>query len=278
MKVVRSITLVTVPVITLCACSLHPRLPTASDLPFVHKVDIQQGNVITQEMLSQLEPGMDKVKVRFIMGSPLIVDTFHNDRWDYVYSLQEGGGPREQRRVSLFFENEKLVRAQGDIKSALGRLEVQRERSTMVAVPGEYEPSLLDKLKHKVTFGEDEDEDAAAAAAGAGKDGAKSGAAGSGDDAGAATAATGTDGATANGEGTGDGAGTETATAGEDAPATSEDKVATQTVIVPEDAPRRKKGFFRRLMDKLGKGEKSRSDSAGGSGGYRDPTERDEPF
>ncbi len=81
----------------------------------VYKIDVQQGNVVTQEMLNQLQYNMPTRKVRFIMGSPLIVDVFHQNRWDYLYSFQAGGDQRMQRTISLFFENDKLIRVSGDV-------------------------------------------------------------------------------------------------------------------------------------------------------------------
>lgn len=84
-------------------------------LPGVYKIDIQQGNVITQDMIDQLRPGMTRRQVRFIMGNPLISDTFHANRWDYLYSLQPGGGARQQERISLLFDaNDQLVGLSGD--------------------------------------------------------------------------------------------------------------------------------------------------------------------
>ncbi len=136
--------------------SPRPYLPSVEKLPFVYRIDVQQGNVVTQEMLAQLQPGMEKSKVRFIMGTPLIVDTFHTNRWDYLYSMQEGGtGTREQRRITLYFEDDKLARVEGNVTAATGPLEVQRERSSMVDVPGQYQPSLVDKLKGTVGLAED---------------------------------------------------------------------------------------------------------------------------
>jgi outer membrane protein assembly factor BamE len=81
----------------------------------VYKIDIQQGNLVTQEMLDQLELQMPAQKVRFIMGTPLLVDVFHQNRWDYLYNFQPGGKERQQRRISLFFEDERLVRVEGDV-------------------------------------------------------------------------------------------------------------------------------------------------------------------
>lgn len=82
--------------------------------PGVYKIGIPQGNIITQEMVDQLRPGMTKRQVIFVMGTPLVRDPFHQDRWDYIYSYQPGGGVRGQERVSVFFENDQLVRFTGD--------------------------------------------------------------------------------------------------------------------------------------------------------------------
>ena len=65
-------------------------------------------------MIDQLKPGMTKRQIQFVMGTPLIQDSFNQNRWDYVYSLQPGGGERKQESISLFFENEKLTHFEGD--------------------------------------------------------------------------------------------------------------------------------------------------------------------
>ncbi len=82
--------------------------------PGVYKIDIQQGNVITQDMIDQLKPGMTKRQVQFVMGSPLIKDSFRQNRWDYVYSFQPGGKERQQESVTLYFENDLLSHFEGD--------------------------------------------------------------------------------------------------------------------------------------------------------------------
>jgi outer membrane protein assembly factor BamE len=103
---------------------------------WIYRIDVQQGNVITQDMLAQLHAGMEKDKVRFIMGTPLMVDVFHQNRWDYVYSMQPAGRAREQRQVSLYFNNEdKLARIAGDIKTASHPLKPAQRRDESVAVP-----------------------------------------------------------------------------------------------------------------------------------------------
>jgi outer membrane protein assembly factor BamE len=94
----------------------------------VYKVDIQQGNVVTQEMIAQLELFMPSKKVRFIMGTPLIVDVFHQRRWDYLYSWQPGRGERTQRHLALFFDDQdRLIKVTGDIK--VGQRNTQQHRT-----------------------------------------------------------------------------------------------------------------------------------------------------
>ncbi len=94
----------------LCA-SCGTALPTIKP----YKLDVQQGNVVTSKMLLQLRPGMTKSQVRFIMGTPLIQDSFHSNRWDYVYQMREKGKIIEQRRVILDFEGESLKVVRGDV-------------------------------------------------------------------------------------------------------------------------------------------------------------------
>lgn len=90
--------------------------------PGVYKIDIQQGNVVTQDMIDQLKPGMTRRQVRFIMGNPLITDTFHASRWDYLYSIQPGGRQRYQERVSLMFgSDDQLIGLAGDFMPGVSR-------------------------------------------------------------------------------------------------------------------------------------------------------------
>lgn len=86
------------------------------DFPGVYKIAIPQGNIITQEMIDQLRPGMTKRQVIFVMGTPLVRDPYHQDRWDYVYNFQPGGGERGQERISVLFEDDQLVSFSGDFE------------------------------------------------------------------------------------------------------------------------------------------------------------------
>lgn len=83
-----------------------------------YKIDIQQGNVVTQEMVSRLKLGMTRSQARFIMGTPPIVDLFHANRWDYVYRYQKAGVLTEERKLALFFEGDALKRIEGDVVAA----------------------------------------------------------------------------------------------------------------------------------------------------------------
>jgi outer membrane protein assembly factor BamE len=86
--------------------------------PGVYRIDIPQGNIITQEMVDQLRPGLTKRQVNFILGTPLVRDTFDQDRWDYIYSFQPGGGERVQERLTVFFEDGLLTNFTGDFQQS----------------------------------------------------------------------------------------------------------------------------------------------------------------
>lgn len=83
-----------------------------------YRIDVRQGNYVSQQMLSQLTPGMTKDQVKFVMGSPLLEDIFHADRWDYYYRYSEGYKKPQERRVTLFFKDGKLARLSGDVVAA----------------------------------------------------------------------------------------------------------------------------------------------------------------
>lgn len=85
--------------------TLHVLLLIAgcSSIPsLLYQIEIQQGNVITHEMLEKVKPGMTRAQVRFVLGSPMISDTFHGNRWDYVYRLEQEGRLIEQHRITVF--------------------------------------------------------------------------------------------------------------------------------------------------------------------------------
>ena len=102
--------------VLLAGCSRFsvPLLPGLSP----YRMDVQQGNYVTQDMVAKLKPGMTRNQVRFALGTPLVADPFHNDRWDYVYMLQKQGRIVEQRRIIVVFKEDKLERIEGDVVPA----------------------------------------------------------------------------------------------------------------------------------------------------------------
>ncbi|MCQ4348188.1 outer membrane protein assembly factor BamE [Pseudomonas stutzeri] len=126
--------------------------------PGVYKIDIQQGNVVTQDMIDQLRPGMTRRQVRFIMGNPLITDTFHANRWDYLYSIQPGGGARQQERISLTFDgNDQLIGLSGDFVPGMSRDEAisgaaptREPGSAPASEPKPAPGSLLEQIQREV--------------------------------------------------------------------------------------------------------------------------------
>ena len=82
--------------------------------PDIHKVVVQQGNVITQKMVDQLKPEMTRSQVRYIFGTPLLTDTFDQDRWDYYYNLKRPGQPESTKRITIYFKDDRLTHFEGD--------------------------------------------------------------------------------------------------------------------------------------------------------------------
>jgi outer membrane protein assembly factor BamE len=109
---------------------------TSFAFPGVYRIDIPQGNIITQEMVDQLRPGLTKRQVTFILGTPLIRDTFDQDRWDYLYSYQPGGGERVQERLTVFFSDEgELTHFEGDFEQTPENMQFPQQAQTPTTAP-----------------------------------------------------------------------------------------------------------------------------------------------
>ena len=123
------------------ACSYKPNLIKE------YKIDVQQGNVLTQEMVSQLKPGQTRDQVRFLLGTPLVTDIFHQRRWDYVYRYLNGQtGKVESRRFTVYFDAEgHLERAGGDVEVATeGELSAPVSKAHLVDL-GSLSGEMADK-------------------------------------------------------------------------------------------------------------------------------------
>lgn len=141
-------------ILTLSACS-------KDKIPGVYRIDIQQGNQVTQEMLSKLEPGMTKSQVSFVMGTPMLIDVFHPNRWDYIYSFHPGNGTREQRRITLYFdEAETLDYIDGNtqIVENIQLTEEQRTDTNVVVPLNEKKTGFFNGIINVFGLGEDEAE------------------------------------------------------------------------------------------------------------------------
>lgn len=99
------------PMRTLLLCSVFALIAGCGTLGFpgVYRIDVEQGNLINQEMVDQLKPGMTTRQVQFILGTPLVRDSFNQNRWDYRYSIKNGTDIRDRRRLTVFFENDRLT-------------------------------------------------------------------------------------------------------------------------------------------------------------------------
>jgi outer membrane protein assembly factor BamE len=123
----------------------------------VYQIDDEQGNIVTQEMIDLLEPNMNKRQVRYVLGNPLVVDVFHQNRWDYIYSIQEEGGVREQRRITVLFENERLVGLQGDFRPSNEPPDDGPKDSTVIVPKRKHEKTLWQMITG--LFGSDGEND-----------------------------------------------------------------------------------------------------------------------
>lgn len=97
--------------------------------PGVYKIDVEQGNIVTQDMVEQLKPGMSRRQVRFILGTPLLEDPFNQDRWDYPYSKRNGLKLLDEGRLTVYFDGDSLVSYEGDVEERYGSPETVEEDS-----------------------------------------------------------------------------------------------------------------------------------------------------
>jgi outer membrane protein assembly factor BamE len=87
---------------------------SAVGFPGVYRIDVEQGNIVTREMIDQLQPGMSKRQVRFILGTPLVEDSFNRNRWDYLYNKRNGLEVLAEESVTITFEGDTLTGVTGD--------------------------------------------------------------------------------------------------------------------------------------------------------------------
>jgi outer membrane protein assembly factor BamE len=105
-----------------------------------YRADIQQGNFVSREMVAQLKEGMTQDQVRFVLGTPLLTDVFHNNRWDYPFRMKKGNGEITTSRVTLTFVDNRLARIEGgDLPTEadyLSRIAGEKQRKANTMSPG----------------------------------------------------------------------------------------------------------------------------------------------
>jgi outer membrane protein assembly factor BamE len=114
------------------------------EFPWVYRLAVDQGNVVKQEMIDQLQPGMSKEQVQFIMGTPMIQNTFREDRWDYLFTLQRGNDVLKQYRMSMFFKDDQLTHYTGNFRpTAAGGKDI--EENPEIDNPDSYKDVTVQK-------------------------------------------------------------------------------------------------------------------------------------
>jgi outer membrane protein assembly factor BamE len=129
-----------------------------NNFPWLYTIDIQQGNIVDQAMIDQLRPNMTERQVLYILGSPMLVDTFHQKRWDYLYSSKPSGEDRQQKRISLFFNEEsQVVGIQGDFRPSTTPVTKSSEQTTIDVPKRELERTMWQKIKGLFGFDDIDD-------------------------------------------------------------------------------------------------------------------------
>ncbi len=121
-----------------------------------HRIDIQQGNLITETEVAQLEAGMTKREVRYILGTPLVVDPFHQNRWDYFYFLDRRGEKNIKRRITVIFEEDIMKEIEGDIGINTENSVAQEEGGTVITESQQEDKGFIKKTWDKIWPGGDE--------------------------------------------------------------------------------------------------------------------------
>jgi outer membrane protein assembly factor BamE len=102
----------------------------------IYRLNIPQGNEVTQDQVAKLKPGQTQAQVQHLLGSPLLKDPFHTHRWDYIYTIAKGGKLLVEKKFTVFFEKGLLVRWEGEVLPAS-----ERARQRLLSEAGQLEAS-----------------------------------------------------------------------------------------------------------------------------------------
>lgn len=124
---------------SIAVCALAAALSACGSTKwgFPYRADVQQGNWVTAEQVARLERGMSREQVRYVLGTPTLQDIFHADRWDYPYYNKPGYGQAEARHFTVWFENDILVRWDGDEQPDYQPFQVPAQTSGSTAADNE---------------------------------------------------------------------------------------------------------------------------------------------
>ena len=143
----RSLIVVLGSAILLSACAtLETYMPAVQSLG-VYKLDVNQGNYLSQDLVDKLKVGMTKPQVRTVLGSPLLTPIFRDNRWDYIYEYQRQGKVVEHRQFTVYFAEDKLARWEGD-EMPQSMVDVNRVATDkqLQHIPSAEDKGFLDKI------------------------------------------------------------------------------------------------------------------------------------
>jgi outer membrane protein assembly factor BamE len=122
-----------------------------------YRIDVVQGNVVTKEQMARVQPGMTREQVRLVLGSPLLADPFHANRWDYIFTIRRQGAEPQRRSIVLKFDGERLASVEApelpserEFVAAIDparraanppQLELSEEQRKALPVPAKPEPA-----------------------------------------------------------------------------------------------------------------------------------------
>ncbi|MEE9411771.1 MAG: outer membrane protein assembly factor BamE [Methylococcales bacterium] len=121
----------------------------------IYKIDVQQGNMITQDLINQVKPQMTKRQVQYILGTPLTVDPFHKNRWDYLFTNKPGNEDRTRQQVSLIFKDDKLTVINGDLKPGSLTVLAAKKDVDIIVPKRNLEKTIFEKITSMFDFSDE---------------------------------------------------------------------------------------------------------------------------
>lgn len=116
-------------------------------VPVVYKIDVEQGNIITQKDVNKIKVGMSRKQIRYALGTPLIADSFHKARWDYIFTSKKGYKKPTRKQISIHFKNDVVTKIEGDIQpQKQSAVKVKPETTVVVINPKEKRKGIFKRI------------------------------------------------------------------------------------------------------------------------------------